>query len=81
MLGATMADEGWRFVRAFRTKDENGKPTDLVVGLVEVRGGRVEPAIKIDGKTALIPLEDIGSALPEVLRRTLAEWWKREGGR
>ncbi|MEV4053055.1 hypothetical protein AB0J55_17870 [Amycolatopsis sp. NPDC049688] len=79
MLGATMADEGWRQVRAFRTTDEMGKPTDLIVGLVEVANGRVEPAIKIDGKTALIPLEDIGSAIPDAVRGVLQEWWKREG--
>lgn len=79
-----MADDGWRFVRAWRTTDESGKPTDLVIGLVEVHdkdGARIEPAIKVDGRTALIPLEDIGSLLPEVLRATLQEWWKREGGR
>lgn len=75
-------DDGWRFVRVFRTTDENGEPTELMVGLKEVRiqgGPRLEPAIKVDGKTALIPLEDIGSAIPEAVRRVLEEWWKREG--
>ncbi|WP_372672956.1 hypothetical protein [Amycolatopsis kentuckyensis] len=78
-----MADEGWRFVRGYRTTDESGTPTTLKIGLVDVRypgqDVRVEPAIQVDGKTALIPLEEIGSEVPSTIRRVLEEWWKREG--
>ncbi|RSD26332.1 hypothetical protein EIY87_00265 [Amycolatopsis eburnea] len=74
-----MTHDKWRSVREFSTTDENGNPTQLVIGLVELPGDRLEPAIQVDGRTALIPLEDIGSAVPEAVRGALTEWWKRQG--
>ncbi len=74
-------DDDWRLIRVFKTVDAEGKPTELSIGLVEIAGGRTEPAIRVDGRTALIPLEEIGSKLPDVIRAVLTDWWKREGGR
>ncbi|MGW5743843.1 hypothetical protein [Amycolatopsis sp. NPDC003861] len=74
-------EQGWQLFRAFRTTDAEGRPTDLQFGLVDTAKNGTQPAIRVDGKTALMPLEEIGAELPEVIRRVLLTWWQREGGR
>ncbi|RSM49560.1 hypothetical protein DMA12_03820 [Amycolatopsis balhimycina DSM 5908] len=73
-----MNAQGWRYERAIPTVDVTGKPTRVVVGLVE-QGDRLAAALRVDdGKAALVPLET-GGELLKALRETLENWWRLDG--
>ncbi|NBH02313.1 MULTISPECIES: hypothetical protein [Amycolatopsis] len=75
-----MTAEVWRYERAIPTTDATGRPTRVVVGLVE-QGNRLSAALRVDdGKAALVPLET-GGELLKALRETLESWWRLDGHR
>jgi hypothetical protein len=75
-----MNAQGWRYERAIPTVDASGKPTRVVVGLIE-HGDRLAAALRVDdGKAALVPLET-GGELLKALRETLESWWRLDGHR
>ncbi|WP_091611723.1 hypothetical protein [Amycolatopsis saalfeldensis] len=75
-----MHSTGWRYEQAIPTVDMTGRPTEVIVGLIE-QDDRLSAALRIDGgPTALVPLET-GGELLKALRQTLESWWKLDGHR
>jgi hypothetical protein len=70
-----MVDDGWRMVRAIPTTNAEGQRADIFVGVLNR-----EPALRIDnGPIALIPLEEVGAEVLAAIRKTLLDWYEREG--
>jgi hypothetical protein len=74
-----MADDTWRMVRAIPSMTPDGRPASIIVGMVK-RDHRLEPALRIDdGPIALLPLDEVGGEVLAAIRKTLLEWYEREG--